>query len=95
VFRRIVQTGVFAIAISAFLVSLTPAQTGPSGGLSGVVTDPSGRVVSGADVKVQNRGTAFARDVKTNDEGYWETRFLPTGRYEVTVEKSGFQKLVL
>ncbi|MEX2263494.1 MAG: carboxypeptidase-like regulatory domain-containing protein [Bryobacteraceae bacterium] len=70
------------------------AQTGPTGGLSGTVTDPADSAVPDAAVEVKNTGTGLSRKVKTNAEGYWEVRFLPTGRYQVQVEASGFQKLI-
>jgi hypothetical protein len=70
------------------------AQTGPAGGLSGVVTDSSGQVVPGADVTAVHEETGLTRAVKANAEGYWEARFLPTGRYRVEVEVPGFQKSI-
>ncbi|MGH9630466.1 MAG: carboxypeptidase regulatory-like domain-containing protein [Bryobacteraceae bacterium] len=79
----ILQTSVFSVA-----------QTGPTGGLSGTVTDPAGAAVPNAQIVVRNQNTGAAREVRTNNEGYWEARFLPTGLYEVSIESSGFQKLV-
>jgi hypothetical protein len=70
------------------------SQSGPTGGLSGVVHDQSGSVVSGALVKVAGESTGLNRETKTNAEGYWEVRFLPTGKYRIEVESPGFQKLV-
>jgi hypothetical protein len=77
-----------AISTAAF------AQTGPTGGLSGIVTDPVGAVVPSAQVLLKNQNTGLTREAKTNDEGFWEARFLPTGQYRVTIQANGFQKLV-
>ena len=93
--RRTMKASASVLVVFAFLAGGTFAQTGPTGGLSGVVTDPSGRVVSHAGVTVRNPATGLNRRLQSNDEGYWEARFLPTGRYEVQVEVAGFQKLVL
>jgi hypothetical protein len=76
------------------LVSALAAQTGPTGGLSGTVTDPAAAAVPDAVVEVKNSQTGFSRKVTTNHEGYWQVRFLPTGRYQVQVEASGFQRLI-
>ena len=70
------------------------AQTGPTGGLSGVVTDPSGAAIPGARIHVKGEGTGLTRDGETNASGYWEVRFLPLGTYRVEVRASGFQTLV-
>jgi len=74
---------------------LATAQTGPSGGLSGTVKDPSGQSIPAAQVEVRNQDTGLIRQVETNLEGYWEARFLPTGNYTITIEAGGFQKSVL
>ena len=71
------------------------AQTGPNGGLAVTVSDPSGQRVPAAKVEVKNEETGFTRQVEANVEGYWESRFLPTGKYTVTVEAPGFQKTVI
>jgi hypothetical protein len=70
------------------------AQSGPSGGLSGTVIDPAGAAVPNAQIVLKNQNTGLTREIKTNNQGYWEARVLPTGPYEVTIESNGFQKLV-
>ena len=70
------------------------AQTGPTGGLSGRVTDPANAAIPEAAVEVRNTETGVSRAVKSNAEGYWEVRFLPAGRYEVRVQATGFQALI-
>jgi hypothetical protein len=76
------------------LAARAVAQTGPTGGLAGVLTDPSGQVVPGADVTLRGAETGFERKTRTNSEGYWEARFLPVGKYQVDIEAPGFQKVV-
>ena len=70
------------------------AQTGPTGGLSGVVTDPSGAAIPAAKILVKNEDTNASRTTESNTSGYWEIRFLPVGKYRVEMEASGFQRLV-
>src|SRR5688500_4882508 len=84
------------IRIPALLLAATLAfaQSGPTGGLSGHVTDPAGAAVPSAIVTLRNRATSLTRNTRSNNEGHWETRFLPTGGYDITIEAAGFQKLV-
>lgn len=88
------KLGLAALA-ALFLNHFVAAQSGPTGGLSGIVTDPTGSVIPYAEVHAKNDETGLVRQTKANAEGYWEVRFLPVGRYHVAVESAGFQKLVL
>ena len=62
-----------------------------TGSISGVVTDSSGAVVSGAQVTITNQGTNLDRVVTTNASGFYSVSNLVPGIYSVTVEKSGFK----
>ncbi|HYG08830.1 MAG TPA: carboxypeptidase regulatory-like domain-containing protein, partial [Pyrinomonadaceae bacterium] len=70
------------------------AQSGPTGSLSGVVQDASGALLPGVTVNVRNTGTGQARVATTNEEGHWTVPVLPVGAYEVTLEMTGFKRLV-
>src|SRR5579862_8665016 len=85
---------VFMVAVAVMTCTLAFAQK-DTGGIGGVVTDPSGAVVSGAKVIVTDvdRGTSVV--VTTNAQGEYVASPLKIGRYTVTVEKQGFQKSVL
>src|SRR5690242_16526370 len=58
--------------------------------LRGVVTDPMGAVVPGANVKATNTATGASRETTTNDEGLYVLSNLPPGDYELRVEAKGF-----
>jgi len=64
------------------------------GTILGVVTDPSGAVVSGASVKVKNMNTGLERVTQTSADGSYSVPELPIGTYSVTVSQSGFQTSV-
>jgi outer membrane receptor for ferrienterochelin and colicin len=51
-------------------------------------------VVPGATVEVKNLDTNFTRTLTTNEDGRFVALQLPPGRYEATVTKSGFAKLI-
>jgi hypothetical protein len=61
--------------------------------LTGVVTDASGAVAPQARVTVTNMATGIAREVPTNELGYYTAALLPPGTYSVRVQKDGFRTL--
>lgn len=62
--------------------------------INGTVTDPSGRVVTNAEVKARDldRGTVWP--ARTNGSGFYSLSHLPVGRYEVRVKATGFAAAV-
>jgi hypothetical protein len=62
------------------------------GNIIGTVKDPSGALVGGARVTVRNIDQNFTTNTTTNDSGNFTVAQLPPGRYEVTVEKPGFNR---
>jgi hypothetical protein len=67
------------------------SQAQTQGEITGLVTDSSGAVVSGANVTVTNKATDAARKATTNDEGLYAFPSLPPGVYELIVERAGFK----
>jgi hypothetical protein len=90
-----VRRAVACIALLAMAlgVASTSAQTF-RGSILGTVTDTSGASVSGATVTVHNVDTGIDRTTETTADGGYLVPELPTGLYDVTIEKSGFQKAV-
>ena len=82
-----------AIAI-ALLLTGAPAAFGQTifANLSGTVLDPSGAVVPGAKISIQNAETQAVRQAVTNNAGYFSATELPTGAYNVSAEFKGFKK---
>lgn len=61
------------------------------GAISGVVTDPSGAVVAGAQVVVENQGLGIRREMQTTSGGVFNAPALvPHQGYVVTVNAAGF-----
>jgi Carboxypeptidase regulatory-like domain/TonB-dependent Receptor Plug Domain len=65
-----------------------------TGSILGVVTDPAGALVSGANVTVTNAGTSDIRTVTTNADGLFTAPDLPAGRYSISVSAGGFAREV-
>ena len=78
------------IVILALLATPILAQYGAS--LQGTVTDPSGAVVSGANVTVTNEATGVSRTTVTGPSGFYRVPGLSPESYRIEVESSGFQK---
>lgn len=62
--------------------------------LTGLVTDPSGAVITGARVVARNLATNVEQTVATGAAGYYLLPALPVGRYQIAVEKEGFKRAV-
>ena len=85
------------ICVSAALaLSTLWAQTDANKGqIVGTVYDPNQAAVPGAAVRVKNIDTSFTRSVSSNDTGQYRAVLLDPGRYELSVEKSGFAPATL
>src|SRR5260370_32740284 len=66
----------------------------PTGPIAGVAGGPSGAAVAGAHVKVTSQAAGFARTAVTSEQGDFSFPALQAGEYEVSVEASGFQRMV-
>src|SRR5258705_13129982 len=68
------------------------AQTTASGGLTGVVIDPSGAIVPDVSVEIADNAKGTIQATKTDREGVYRFFFLPPARYTLTVTRNGFRK---
>ena len=66
-----------------------------SGTILGTVTDVSGGVHPNAKVTVVNEGTGLTRTMSADSSGEFVFPSLPTGRYTVMAEVSGFKTLAM
>jgi hypothetical protein len=81
------------VIVCAALSSPAAAQT-TGGTIIGAVTDPTAAVVPGADVTIVNQDTGVARELVTNDKGFFRASNLVSGRYDVKASLSGFTTAV-
>ena len=86
---RFIQS--ITLLLTLMFVSAAVAQT-VTGTITGEVTDPSGAVVSGAQVVAHNVSTGVDSPTTTNKDGFYRIQSLPIGHYEVTVQAPGFNK---
>ena len=85
-----------ALLLLSFCLLLAPRGFGQvdRGGIVGLVTDPAGARVSGAQVTITNLAANQSSEVTTDENGQYAADLLRIGSYSVTVEKPGFQKAV-
>jgi len=67
---------------------------GNAGSITGTVTDPSGAVVPGAVVTIQNPVSQYLRNVTTDSAGHFQFTNVPFNPYHMTVTKTGFAGFV-
>jgi hypothetical protein len=82
---------VFVLCALFTTCGLLSAQTGATGAIIGTVTDPTGAVVVGAQVKVTDVASGGTRTVESNDHGRYVVSLLPPGQYSLEVTKQGFK----
>ena len=88
---RIVVIG-FGLALLAALAVPVIAQI-DIGSLSGVVTDPQGGVIQGAQVTAVETSTHATHLAVSDSDGVYVVLSLPSGTYDLTISHPGFQTL--
>jgi hypothetical protein len=86
--------GLVVIGCISLLPAALAAQT-VSGTILGTVTDSTGAVMPGATVTLTNAGTGLLRVLHSDASGEYTAPSLPTGRYSVKAELSGFKTVTV
>lgn len=81
-------------AVLLFTSMAVAAGQSPTGTIGGVVRDPSGATVSTVLVKAISAAKGLTRTIITSADGDYSFPALLAGEYEVSVEASGFQRIV-
>lgn len=83
----------FLLALAIFAPVFANAQVATAE-LNGTVLDSSGAVVTNANVTATNTSTNVARKTVSDSSGNYLITLLPPGTYDVSVEATGFRKLL-
>jgi len=88
-----VKRAVFAVAalLAAGAERALPQGTGSGGSISGTVADPSGAMIGGATVQVENKVTGYDKTVTTDTTGAFRFLGLAPNTYQVNITAAGFQ----
>ena len=84
----------FCFSFLFFVLVHSCAAQSPTGTISGIVTDPTGATIAGAEVLVVNDATRIQFPGKTNEEGIYVVPNLTPGSYRVQVSKVGFKTII-
>jgi hypothetical protein len=82
------------LCFSLFLLMGQAFGQGTTSRLTGTVVDATGAVVAGATVNLTNEATGISFTTQTGSSGAYAFDLIPAGTYKVSVEKSGFKKIV-
>lgn len=85
----------FALVVALLPAPLRAQSAAASGSLEGSILDSSGAAVPGASVTVRNQSTGASTTQAADDAGHFLFLYLAPSVYEVSIQKSGFQNLVL
>src|SRR5580704_15305371 len=80
------------IILIVFIGVLYGANTGT---ITGYVADPSGAIVPGAALSLKSDETGAVTRTKSDNHGFYQFLQVPPGRYDLSVEASGFRKVVV
>ena len=85
-----VASGVVLAALYFTCAALGQTETAT---ISGLITDDSGAVVPGVQVKLQNIERGTATSATTNNAGIYVFASVHPGQYQLTVQKPGFKQV--
>jgi hypothetical protein len=89
--KEMASRRLFPSILSFFLFYSISARAGVTGSISGIVTDPTGAVVAGANVVALDVLTNVRSESKTDSQGFYNFPALPIGTYSVEVAVNGFK----
>ncbi len=85
---------VCAVILAVLLAAATAIAQVNAVDWTGVIADPQNANVAGAKVTIRNLATNATRSVQTGDDGRYIFVGVAPGRYELSVEKTGFTRAV-
>jgi hypothetical protein len=79
-----------ALSVLSLPLLLIAQATVGTGSIGGIVSDPSGAVISGANVTITNLDTRQKLETAANSSGSFNSGALNPGNYKVLIEAKGF-----
>jgi hypothetical protein len=89
-FDRTKRFGVLPKVAGLFFATGALSWCAVTGGISGVVTDPTGAVIAGATVTATNAAQGLQMKSTTDTQGFYNFPRLAVGSYDIQVELPGF-----
>jgi len=88
-----VRKTVFFLIVNLLCIGRAITQSS-SATVTGLVLDPSGAAIAGAQIVVVNDATGVQYTSRTNGEGIYVVPNLPPGPYRIQVSNSGFKTII-
>ena len=91
--HTLIQRASFAalsICIFFSLSAILAQSAGNSGTIYGTVTDPSGAVIPGASISIENPVSGYTRHTKSDNTGRYQFTNLPLNPYHLTISAPSF-----
>jgi len=82
------------VSLVAFVLLLCCSGWAQTASISGVVTDPTGAVISSATVVAENSEHSWSRQCTTGEDGSFSLPLPAPGRYQLRIEAPGFKPYV-
>lgn len=82
----------FAVLFVTAILAVSTFGQETTGSILGLISDPSGAVIAGAEVTAVNTGTNATFRTTANAAGNYIFRTMPAGTYRVTVSAPGFKR---
>ena len=90
---KIIVGALVILLFSAFTINNLQAQM-TTAVLSGTAMDTTGAVVAGVKIDAKSVGTGISYVTTTDGQGHYSIQELQVGTYDVSAQRSGFQKVV-
>lgn len=87
----LVPQRVLPALFATFLLATLVSWAGINGSISGIVTDPSGAVIAGANVTAIATQTGIRIEITSDARGFYNFPALQIGTYDLEVRVSGFK----
>src|ERR1700678_3871202 len=81
----------FSVIAAGILLAACAVWGSITGSISGIVTDPSGSVVTPLSLTATNTAPGVQATAKTDGAGFYSFPDLPVGDYDIEVKQSGFK----
>jgi hypothetical protein len=85
---------IFVLSMFACLLTCAAWTQAGRGGISGLITDPSGAIVPGATILAKNTATGITRSTVSSAAGVYSFLSLVPGNYALTASETGFETVV-
>ncbi len=85
-------TALAACFVTPLILSVPAYSQSNSGAVKGTVVDPSGAVIKGAAVTIQNPVSQYTRTTQTDAQGNFDFSNVPFNNYHATISAPGFRQ---